>query len=152
MYNLYMKLTKKKMTKLLNKQFRQSILQSAKLRLGEMFQYAKYVVDTQILQRNMTYENDKSSCYGFQPLNIICAIKADGTIEKKLFEFNIINHFLLQHDAESAIEVVMCILQCWLEEDKSIVSFDYNTIDKALSALDNEYVDSEEKDNANSKQ
>lgn len=131
------KLNQKTLTKLINSKYRKSLL--SKLNLKKTFglsEYAKYVVDSSIMQKIPEYEDNAKSGWGFPQLNIICSIKKDGTIEKKLFEFKSINHFLKDKDGDSAVEVVECILALWANEDKSIVSYDYEKIDAELVKLD----------------
>ena len=131
------KLNQKTLTKLINSKYRKSLL--SKLNLKKTFglsEYAKYVVDSSIMQKIPEYGNNAKSGWGFPQLNIICSIKKDGTIEKKLFEFKSINHFLKDRDGDSAVEVVECILALWANEDKSIVSYDYEKIDAELVKLD----------------
>lgn len=139
-------ISKKRLTKLLNPEFRISILNkiSEKRRIEtKMRQYAQYVVDSMIVNRDQSKENDKNYGYGFSPVQFICAVMKDGTIEKRFFEFNIINHFLIKKDGISAREVVECILIEWLSEDKSIKNFDMNIIDDELAKIEAEYLQAE---------
>lgn len=141
------KLNQKTLTKLINSKYRKSLL--SKLNLKKTFglsEYAKYVVDSSILQKIPEYEDNAKSGWGFPQLNIICSIKKDGTIEKKLFEFKPINHFLKDKDGDSAVEVVECILALWANEDKSIVSYDYEKIDAELVKLDEQAKELAKKD------
>ena len=141
------KLNQKTLTKLINSKYRKSLL--SKLNLKKTFglsEYAKYVVDSSIMQKIPEYEDNAKSGWGFPQLNIICSIKKDGTIEKKLFEFKSINHFLKDRDGDSAVEVVECILALWANEDKSIVSYDYEKIDAELVKLDEQAKELAKKD------
>ena len=141
------KLNQKTLTKLINSKYRKSLL--SKLNLKKTFglsEYAKYVVDSSIMQKIPEYEDNAKSGWGFPQLNIICSIKKDGTIEKKLFEFKSINHFLKDRDGDSAVEVVECILALWADEDKSIVSYDYEKIDAELVKLDEQAKELAKKD------
>ena len=141
------KLNQKTLTKLINSKYRKSLL--SKLNLKKTFglsEYAKYVVDSSIMQKIPEYEDNAKSGWGFPQLNIICSIKKDGTIEKKLFEFKSINHFLKDKDGDSAVEVVECILALWANEDKSIVSYDYEKIDAELVKLDEQAKELAKKD------
>lgn len=141
------KLNQKTLTKLINGKYRKSLL--SKLNLKKTFglsEYAKYVVDSSIMQKIPEYEDNAKSGWGFPQLNIICSIKKDGTIEKKLFEFKSINHFLKDKDGDSAVEVVECILALWANEDKSIVSYDYEKIDAELVKLDEQAKELAKKD------
>lgn len=141
------KLNQKTLTKLINSKYRKSLL--SKLNLKKTFglsEYAKYVVDSSIMQKIPEYGNNAKSGWGFPQLNIICSIKNDGTIEKKLFEFKSINHFLKDRDGDSAVEVVECILALWANEDKSIISYDYEKIDAELVKLDEQAKELAKKD------
>ena len=141
------KLNQKTLTKLINSKYRKSLL--SKFNLKKTFglsEYAKYVVDSSIMQKIPEYEDNAKSGWGFPQLNIICSIKKDGTIEKKLFEFKSINHFLKDKDGDSAVEVVECILALWANEDKSIVSYDYEKIDAELVKLDEQAKELAKKD------
>ena len=141
------KLNQKTLTKLINSKYRKSLL--SKLNLKKTFglsEYAKYVVDSSIMQKIPEYEDNAKSGWGFPQLNIICSIKKDGTIEKKLFEFKSINHFLKDKDGDSAVEVVECILALWANEDKCIVSYDYEKIDAELVKLDEQAKELAKKD------
>ena len=141
------KLNQKTLTKLINSKYRKSLL--SKLNLKKTFglsEYAKYVVDSSIMQKIPEYEDNAKSGWGFPQLNIICSIKKDGTIEKKLFEFKSINHFLKDRDGDSAVEVVECILALWANEDKSIISYDYEKIDAELVKLDEQAKELAKKD------
>lgn len=145
------KLNQKTLTKLINSKYRKSLL--SKLNLKKTFglsEYAKYVVDSSIMQKIPEYGNNAKSGWGFPQLNIICSIKKDGTIEKKLFEFKSINHFLKDRDGDSAVEVVECILALWANEDKSIVSYDYEKIDAELVKLDEQAKELARKDEVKS--
>ena len=103
-------------------------------------EYARYVVDEQILHRDTTLENDKDSSYGFSPINFLCAVTADGTVKSRMFEFNIVNHFLHLKEGENACEVVEAILLMWKAEDKTISNFNPDIIDRYLSEVEKSYV------------
>ena len=141
------KLNQKTLTKLINSKYRKSLLSKLNLKkTSGLSEYAKYVVDSSIMQKIPGYEDNAKSGWGFPQLNIICSIKKDGTIEKKLFEFKSINHFLKDKDGDSAVEVVECILALWANEDKSIVSYDYEKIDAELVKLDEQAKELAKKD------
>lgn len=141
------KLNQKTLTKLINSKYRKSLLSKLNLKkTSGLSEYAKYVVDSSIMQKIPEYEDNAKSGWGFPQLNIICSIKKDGTIEKKLFEFKSINHFLKDKDGDSAVEVVECILALWANEDKSIVSYDYEKIDAELVKLDEQAKELAKKD------
>lgn len=140
-------LNKKTFTKLLNASFRQKILDSYKKDTHGIVDYAKYVVDSQIIQRMQGYENDAKAGWGFPQLNILCCIRKNGTIDKKFFEFNSVNHFLKDKDGDTAVDVVKCILILWLRNEKSTIeSFDYEKIDAELVRIDKEIADKKAKD------
>lgn len=65
-------------------------------------------------------------------------MKADGSVDKKFLEFKTINHFLKDKDGDAAVEVMKCILVLWASEDKSVSSFDVETISNELKKLDEE--------------
>ena len=141
------KLNQKTLTKLINSKYRKILLSTLNLKKTfGLSEYAKYVVDSSIMQKIPEYEDNAKSGWGFPQLNIICSIKKDGTIEKKLFEFKSINHFLKDKDGDSAVEVVECILALWANEDKSIVSYDYEKIDAELVKLDEQAKELAKKD------
>ena len=145
------KLNQKTLTKLINSKYRKSLLSKLNLKkTSGLSEYAKYVVDSSIMQKIPEYEDNAKSGWGFPQLNIICSIKKDGTIEKKLFEFKSINHFLKDKDGDSAVEVVECILALWANEDKSIVSYDYEKIDAELVKLDEQAKELARKDEVKS--
>ena len=102
-------ITKKKLTKLLDARYRRNVIlqmSETKKQVYKIPQYARYVVDSQIVHRDPSRENDKEYGYGFSPVNFICAVMKDGTVAKRFFEFNTVNHFLRKKDGESACEVV----------------------------------------------
>lgn len=143
-------LSKKSMTKLLNREFRKKILLSygTNDKYG-IFPYAKYLCDAQILQKMQGYDNDVKSGWGFPQLNVICCIRKSGEVDKRLFEFSTVNHFLKDKDGDSALEVLSCILIMWLNSEKSdIDSFDYEKIDAELARLDEEIRQKQLKDAA----
>lgn len=147
MKNNTVALSKKNLTRLLNPAFRKKILASYKKDIFLIDDYAKYVVDSQIIQRMKGLENDAKAGWGFPQLNMLCCVKKDGTIEKKLFEFNSVNHFLKDQDGDTAADVVKCILVLWLQSDKkNIESFDYEKIDAELVRLDKEIAEKKAKD------
>ena len=147
MKNNVTKLSQKTMTKLLGEAYRKSLLQQMKGEIAtEIRDYAKYVTDSQILQRMSGYENDSKSGWGFPQLNILCCFKDDGSFEKKFFEFRVVNHFLKDQDGDSAADVVACILWLWKCSDKSIASFNYEKIDAELVKIDKEIAEKQAKE------
>lgn len=135
---------RKKYTKFLNNAFRERFLkESSKILLNrdlQIPQYARYVCDSQILNRSKEHENDKDFEYGFSPINFLCAIHKDGTMSKTLFEFGIVNHFLKLKDGDKAVEVVEVMLIDLVSNDKSIVSFNIDRIDAELKKIEDEYL------------
>ena len=136
--------TAKKYTKFLNDGYRHRyLLQNRKLierkDLG-IPQYARYVCDSQIFNRSKEYENDKNACYGFSPINFLCAIHENGEISKKLFEFNIVNHFLKEKEGDKAVEVVEAMLVDLVCDFPTIKTFDIDKIDAELKRIESEYL------------
>ena len=114
-------LSKKNITRLLYPAKRRAEIEKchpAKRRALMSAEYARYVVDGQILHRDASLENDKNSSYGFSPINFLCAVTKDGTVKSRIFEFNIVNHFLHLKEGENACEVVEAILLMWKAEDR----------------------------------
>lgn len=146
MYNvIVMKFSKKNVTKLLNAAYRKKVLQSIPQRWLDQTKasaYAYYTVDSQIISRDKSLQNDKNACYGFSPLNTLCCVKKDGVVDMQLVEFNIVNHFLVKQDGDAAAEVVLCMLAMWLSEDKlkTIRDFDIDTIDLALHNVEQKFL------------
>lgn len=135
-------LNKKNITRLLDERRRRAVILSVseqKRRQLKSAEYAKYVVDGQILHRDASLEKDKESSYGFSPINFLCAVLKDGTVKSRLFEFNIVNHFLHLMEGENACEVVESILLMWRNEDKSIASFNPVVIDAYLNEVEKAY-------------
>ena len=135
-------LNKKNITKLLNSDKRRNIIASVspyKRQMLKTAEYARYVVDSQILHRNVSLENDKDSSYGFSPINFLCAVTDSNIVKNRLFEFNIINHFLHLKEGENACDVVEAILLMWAKDDKTIINFDPDIIDNYLAAIEKAY-------------
>lgn len=141
-------ITRKKLTKLLNGSFRHRTIEQLSQARREAYkipQYARYVVDSQIVHRDPSKENDKEYGYGFSPVNFICAVMKDGSVEKRFFEFNTVNHFLREKDGDSACEVVEAILVEWAKDDRNVRDFDMQVIDDELAKIEAEYVEEERK-------
>jgi len=142
-------LNRKNITRLLNTAKRRLALDlftADKRREMKSAEYARYVVDGQILHRDASLACDKKSFYGFQPINFLCAVAKDGTVKSKLFEFNIVNHFLHMEEGENACEVVEAILLMWKKEDKTISNFDPDVIDRYLSEVEKSYAKENQSD------
>ena len=136
-------ITKKRLTKLINGNFRRSILMSMseKKKIAyKIRQYAQYVTDLCIVHRNVEHEKDKNWNYGFTPIQCLGACMKDGTISKRFFEFNSVNHFLKDKDGDSAREVVEAILIEWAKEDRNIVDFNMDRIDAEFAKIEAEYI------------
>jgi len=110
-----------------------------KRRILKSAEYARYVVDGQILHRDPELENDRKSSYGFSPINFLCAVTADGNVKSRIFEFNTVNHFLHLKEGENACEVVEAILLMWKAEDRTISNFDPDVIDRYLLTVEKRY-------------
>lgn len=145
-----MKFSKKNVTKLINPDFRKKVLASVPqkwLQSTKASAYAYYVTDSQIISRAKELATDKDACYGFSPLNTLCAVRKDGVVETQLMEFNIVNHFLAKNDGDSAAKVVLCMLVLWLSQDKlkTIRDFDIDTIDAALHKIEEDFIEANKK-------
>ena len=141
-------ITKKRLTKLINDSFRRSVISSmpsAKLAKYKIPQFARYTVDSCILHRDKEHENDKAYGYGYTPIQCLAAVMKDGTIAKRFFEFNSVNHFLKDKDGDRACEVVEAILVEWAKEDKNIEDFDMDKIDAEFAKIELEYVENEKR-------
>jgi hypothetical protein len=139
-------ITKKKLTKLINADFRRSTLLSmsdAKKTKFKIKPFARYTVDSCIVHRNKEHENDKAWNYGYTPIQCLAACMKDGSIQKRFFEFNSVNHFLKDKDGDTACEVVEAILIEWAKEDKDIVDFDMDRIDAEFAKIEAEYEEAE---------
>ena len=137
-------ITKKRLTKLINGDFRRSILisMSEKKKIAyKIKQYAQYVTDLCIVHRSVEHEKDKNWNYGFTPIQCLGACMKNGTISKRFFEFNSVNHFLKDKDGDSAREVVEAILIEWAKEDHDIVDFDMDRIDAEFAKIEAEYIE-----------
>ena len=138
-------LNKKFFTHLLNDNYRKSILlkndriindQNLKLK-----QYATYIVDKHRNDRDDNYKDIKQANYGFCPFDVFMWVAKDRTVKKLLFEFNSINHFLVEDNHSKAVEVAICMLSEFARENKKdIISFDIDKIEaeskKAQEAYD----------------
>lgn len=136
-------LSKKRVTKLLDKDFRQQIISSVnwngKFKDKKILPYCKHVVDSQLASRSKAFVDNKNAFYGFSPICPLYAVLHDGTVDMRLIEFNIVNHFLRVADKDSAVEVVICMLIEWCKEDKHIKDFDIDAIEKALAHVEHEH-------------
>ena len=139
-------LTRKRLTKLLDPAFRKSVLASmrpdrmAALRIP---QFARYMTDSCIVNRDASKENDKDYGYGFSPIQCVGAVTSDGEVLMRFFEFGSVNHFLRLKDGDSAAEVVAAILVEWAKEDRRIACFDVDRIDAEFAKIEAEYLAAE---------
>ena len=137
-------LSKKNITRLLNPGRRRAVLAAAsseKRRALKTAEYARYVVDEQLKNRDYALAGDKSSSWGFPPIGFLCSVKADGSVQNRLFEMNIVNHFLKDEDGDAACEVVEAVLLMWKAEDRSIRDFDPDAIDGYLAEAERKYAE-----------
>ena len=137
-------LNKKFFTRLLNDDYRKSILlkndkivNSLDLKLK---QYATYIVDKHFNERDKNYKDIKQAGYGFCPFDVFMWVSRDGTVKKLLFEFNSVNHFLVKNDRAKAVEVVTCMLSELVRESKKdIESFDIDRIEAESKKVQEDY-------------
>lgn len=145
-------LSKKNITRLLNPARRRAEIAKcppARRKALMSAEYARYVVDGQILHRDASLEDDRKSSYGFSPINFLCAVTKDGTVKSRMFEFNVVNHFLHLKEGENACEVVEAILLMWKAEDRSISNFSPDAIDGYLAEVEKSFAEkSEPEENA----
>lgn len=142
-------LNKKFLTKLLNDNFRKSVMlknykaiESKQLKLKA---YATYVVDKYVNDRDKAFVDVKEANYGYSPLEVLTYTAEDGNIQTAFFEFNAVSHFLKENAREKAVEVVECILSELAKECKGkIASFDIDKIDAYLKKLEQEYLKQQE--------
>lgn len=111
-------MTKKHLTKLLNSDYRKTIL-SSKCRIKQSYidEYAKQLIDEHLNAKDSS--EDKRTCPGLMAFEVI----RENGIEPIFMECGCVNHFLYKEDIEAAKEVVQCILRMILNEDKTVISF-----------------------------
>ena len=137
-------LNKKFFTRLLNDDYRKSVLlkndktinnQNLKLK-----QYATYIVDKHCNERDENYKDIKQAGYGFCPFDVVMWVSRDGSVKKLLFEFNAVNHFLVKNDHSKAVEVATCMLSELVNENKKdIASFDIDKIEAESKKAQEDY-------------
>lgn len=137
-------LNKKFFTRLLNDDYRKSVLlrndkivnkPSLKLK-----QYATYIVDKHCNERDESYKDIKQAGYGFCPFDVVMWVSQDGSVKKLLFEFNAVNHFLVKNEHSKAVEAAMCMLSELVNENKKdIASFDINKIEAESKKAQEDY-------------
>ena len=137
-------LNRKFLTRLLNDDFRKSVLNnndkiinSSSLRLKA---YATYVVDKHAKERDDDYKDIKQAHYGFCPFDVIMWVSKDGSVKKTLFEFNSVNHFLVKNEHCKSVEVAVCILSELVKENKKdVLCFDIDKIEAESKKVQEEY-------------
>ena len=137
-------LNKKFFTRLMNDSYRRSVLlkndkiiNNASLKLK---QYATYIVDKHNNERDNDYKDIKQANYGFCPFDMFMWVSKDGSVKKLLFEFNAVNHFLVEGNHSKAVEVAECMLSEFVRENKKdIVSFDIDKIEAESKKAQEDY-------------
>ncbi len=118
----------KRLSKLLNDDYRKLILESYSREILDkelkIQSYAKHICELQLKSRNMHFSGDKSSYYGFPPINFLCAKHLDGTTSSKIVEFKTINNLLKTKKIDTAVEIVEIMLAMMVDDDHTIVSFE----------------------------
>lgn len=110
-------LAKKNITKLLDSSYRSKIITSfsaAKLAQLQIESYAKQIVKNQQTTKSMPH---------LYPFQILTCITSNGKFNSKIFEMNIVNHFINEDDEQAAVEVAECMCILWYNADKSIIKF-----------------------------
>ena len=137
-------LNKKFFTRLMNDSYRRSVLlkndkiiNNASLKLK---QYATYIVDKHNNERDNDYKDIKQVNYGFCPFDVFMWVSKDGSVKKLLFEFNVVNHFLVEGHHNKAVEAAECMLSEFVRENKKdIVSFDIDKIEAEAKKAQEDY-------------
>ena len=142
-------LNKKFLTKLLNESFRKQVLLRNKKYVGnaslKLKQYATYVVDKHMKERNMAMKDVKAANYGLCPIDVIAYCIGDGIVKTLLLEFNSVNHFLREGNHNAAVEVVACVLsQIAYENKKDISAFNIDKIEAYVKRCEEEYAKAQE--------
>lgn len=143
-------LNKKFLTKLLDDEFRNNVLlKNNKIILNpnlKLKQYATYVVDKHMKDRNQLYKTVKSMYYGFTPIDMFAYVSTKNEIKQLVFEFNSINHFLVKNDHKTAVNVAICILSEIVRENKNdVLSFDIDKIDAYVKMIEKTYNEQHQK-------
>ena len=137
-------LNKKFFTRLMNDSYRRSVLlkndkiiNNPKLKLK---QYATYIVDKHNNERDENYKNIKQANYGYCPFDVFMWVSKDGSVKKLLFEFNVVNHFLVEGSHSKAVEAAECMLSEFVRENKKdIMSFDIDKIEAESKKVQEDY-------------
>ena len=137
-------LNKKFFTRLMNDSYRRSVLlkndkiiNNASLKLK---QYATYIVDKHNNERDNDYKDIKQANYGFCPFDVFMWVSKNGSVKKLLFEFNAVNHFLVEGVHSKAVEAAECMLSEFVRENKKdIVSFDIDKIEAESKKAQEDY-------------
>jgi len=113
------------------------IIDNASLKLK---QYATYIVDKHNNERDNDYKDIKQVNYGFCPFDVFMWVSRDGSVKKLLFEFNAVNHFLVEGVHIKAVEAAECMLSEFVRENKKdIVSFDIDKIEAESKKAQEDY-------------
>lgn len=137
-------LNKKFFTRLLNDNYRKTTLAKNNRIINDpilkLRQYATYIVDKHQNDRDENYKDIKQASYGFCPFDVLMWVSKDGSIKKLLFEFNSINHFLVEGSHTKAVEVAICMLSELVKENKKdIACFDIDKIEAESKKAQDEY-------------
>lgn len=139
--------SKTAVTKLLDEKQRSKVLDMAKRLLGSQEEveklkaYAEYAVKRHNEDSKSSKNNEAASVWdGMLPIDVLCAAHSNKFVDKKLFEFDAVNHFLKVDDMNAAIEVVECMLLLWKNEDNRIASFDLAVIEPDLKAIESKFI------------
>lgn len=103
-------------------------------------QYATYIVDKHNNERDDNYKDIKQAYYGYCPFDVFMWVAKDSSVKKLLFEFNAINHFLVEGNHGKAVEVAVCMLSEFVRENKKdIMSFDIDKIETESKKVQEDY-------------
>nr|DAH74155.1 MAG TPA: hypothetical protein [Caudoviricetes sp.] len=118
----------KRLSKLLNDSYRKNILETYSKEISnkdlKIPSYAKHICELQLRSRNMHFSDDKTSYYGFPPINFLCAKHIDGTTSSKIIEFKTINNLLKTKKINAAVEIIEILLAMMVDDDHTIVGFE----------------------------
>ena len=130
----------KRLSKLLNDSYRKNILETYSKEILDkdlkIQSYAKHICELQLKSRDMHFSDDKSSYYGFPPINFLCAKHLDGTTSSKIIEFKLINNLLKTEKIDAAVEIVEIVLAMMVDEDRTIVGFESEKENKEESKVE----------------
>ena len=137
-------LNKKFFTRLMNDSYRKSILLKNNKIINhsnlKLKQYATYIVDKHNNERDENYKDIKQANYGYCPFDVFMWVSKDGSVKKLLFEFNAVNHFLVEKNHSKAVEVAVCMLSEFVRENqRDIMSFDIDKIEAESKKIQEDY-------------